>query len=63
MTARKSLVETLMDRDNISRTEAQKLENEARTEMIRRIDEGEDTWDICEEYFGLEPDYLEDLLF
>ena len=35
---------------------------EARNDILNRIMEGEDGFDIIEEY-GLEPDYLEDLLF
>ena len=35
---------------------------EARRDILDRIMDGEDGFDVIEEY-GLEPDYLEDLLF
>ena len=35
---------------------------EARKDILERIMDGEDGFEIIEEY-GLEPDYLEDLLF
>lgn len=35
--------------------------DEARQEILERIADGEDGFDIIDEY-GLEPDYLEDLI-
>ncbi len=59
---RETIEEILMRRDGLSLVEAKELVEEARTELHRRIDEGEMPYDICQEYFGLEPDWLEDLL-
>jgi len=57
-----SIKRTLMDRDNISSSEADNLISEARDELYNRLAEGEMPFDFCEEAFGLEPDYLEDLI-
>ena len=52
----------LMKRDNISEEEADKQIKECREEFYQRLEEGEMPDDICEEWFGLEPDYIFDLL-
>ena len=57
-----NLKEVLMRRDGLTSEEAEKQISEAREELNRRMDDGEDAEDICMEEFGLEPDYLEDLL-
>lgn len=51
--------ETLMRRDKISEAEADRMIKEARE---RVIEDGEDPEEVLLEEFGLEPDYLEDLL-
>ena len=56
-----SLKSVLMARDGVSESEAQNLINEAREDLMARLAEGEMPDDICSEYFGLEPDYLEEL--
>lgn len=58
---RKSIVEVLMDRDGYSKEEASELVEEARTELHERLAKGGMPFDLCEEYFGLEPDYLDEL--
>ncbi len=58
---RKGLIETLMEKDGLTEDEAIKAVNDCREEAISRIECSEMPYDICEEYFGLEPDYLEDL--
>jgi len=35
----------------------------AREEVHQRLEEGDLPYDICEELFGLEPDFLEELIF
>lgn len=45
----------------MSRKEAQDLVEEARKDLNKRLSEGELPFDICEEWFGLEPDYIVDL--
>ena len=58
----KSLKEVLMERDGMSETEAEELIQEAREDMMERLADGEMPHDICEEWFGLEPDYIMDLI-
>jgi hypothetical protein len=58
----KSLKEVLMSRDGLSSTEADERILDARERLIERISEGDQPFDFCEEEFGLEPDYLEDLI-
>ena len=50
--------EVLKKRDRYTEEEI----TEARRDILDRIMDGEDGFDVIEEY-GLEPDYLEDLLF
>ena len=57
-----SIQEVLMKRDGITKEEADNLVRAAKEDLIERLDEGEMPYDICEEWFGLEPDYLEQLL-
>lgn len=54
----KSLKATIMERDGIDSDEADDLIAEARA----CVEEGEDPEEVLEEYFGLEPDYVFDLL-
>ena len=46
----------------MSRKEAQDLVEEARKDLNQRLAEGEYPFEICEEWFGLEPDYIVDLV-
>ncbi len=57
-----SIIKVLMERDELSRSEAVELFKEAQHELNNRLVAGEDCYDICQEYFGLEPDYLMDLI-
>ena len=57
-----SLKKTLMHRDDLTEQEAEALIAEAREDLNKRLANGEMPMDICEEWFGLEPDYLMDLL-
>ena len=57
MAERKTFDEVLRDRDGYTEEEI----TEARRDILDRIMDGEDGFDVIEEY-GLEPDYLEDLL-
>ena len=52
------IVQIIMDRDDMTRSEAMEMLAEAR-EMIA---EGEDPEEVLYDYFGLEPDYVFDLL-
>lgn len=53
-----SVLEVLMRRDGLSRQEGLQLICEAR----RRVYAGEDPEEVLAEEFGLEPDYLFDIL-
>ena len=53
----------LMKRDGMRLKEARELICEAREEALIRLGDGDMPYDICEEWFGLEPDYLDELLF
>lgn len=57
-----SIKEVLMRRDNMSSEDADHLINQAREDMNDRLAEGEMPDDICNEWFGLEPDYIFELL-
>lgn len=53
------LLEVLMRRDGMSRSEAEDAIAEARKAVL---EDGEDPEDILADEFGLEPDYVFDLL-
>lgn len=59
----RSIKQVLIERDGMTETEAEELITEATEDLHERIANGEDAFNICEEYFGLEPDYLDELLF
>jgi len=58
----KSIKEVLMDRDGMSESDADLTISEARGAMNERLANGEMPFDICQEYFGLEEDYLDQLV-
>lgn len=55
---RETFDEVLKRRDGYTQEEVE----ETRLEILERIGNGEDGFDVINEY-GLEPDYLEDLIF
>ena len=59
-----SILQVLMTRDSFSEEDALDLIMEARAELNDYLEEGNTTCaeNICSDYFGLEPDYLDDLL-
>ena len=59
----KTIKEVLMERDGMSEQDADDLIAEAREDFHSRFETGETPMDICEEWFGLEPDYLNEFLF
>ena len=62
---RKGLIETLMQRDKLTREEAEALVEEEKEAIMELIEEGrflDAEATFCAD-LGLEPDYLEDLLF
>lgn len=60
---RKGIKEVLMKRDGISAEEAEDLIAQAREDFNERLEAGEMPFDLCEEWFGLEPDYLDEFMF
>jgi len=59
-----SIRKVLMERDGLSPTEADEQIAEAKEALLQYLDDGDffSAENICEEYFGLEPDYLFDLM-
>ena len=57
-----SLKQEIMLRDELTEEEADAEIAEARKELADRIEEGDMPFDICEELFGLEPDFIFDLI-
>ena len=53
-----AIVKVLMERDGLTRHDAMDMLLDAKA----RVAEGEDPEEILTEEFGLEPDYIEDLL-
>ena len=64
LTNRKSLKQTLIDRDNLTPNEADEEIMLAQDQMNEYLFEGDlnRAYNICQEYFGLEPDYLDDII-
>lgn len=59
---RKTIREVLMDRDGLTAHEADEEFNAALDDFHQRLDGGEMPHNICEEWFGLEPDYIEEFM-
>ncbi len=59
-----SIKRTIMRRDGLSAEEADELIAEAKSQLQDYLAEGdsESAHNICEEMFGLEPDYLFELM-
>ena len=64
MEKRKSILQILMTRDKMTKTEAQELISDAREVFDEYLADGDicSAENICEEYFGLEPDYLDEFM-
>lgn len=58
----RTLKQEIMLRDELTEEEADATIAEAKKELIDRIEEGEMPFEICEELFGLEPDFIFDLI-
>ena len=61
--SRHSMKQVLMDRDGLTEEEAEAQVDDARANLMALIENGdmESAMDVCYDY-GLEPDYLEDLI-
>jgi len=57
-----SIKDILIRRDGISSPEADQLIADATKDLNDRLAEGETPDDICNEWFGLEPDYIFELI-
>jgi len=59
-----SIKEILIRRDNMTEEEASKVIEEAQADLQTYLNEGdmEGAENICQEYFGLEPDYIHELI-
>ena len=55
--------DVLVRRDGMTLSEAKRLVAEAKIDFMERIARGEMPYDICEEWFGLEPDYAEQFIY
>jgi hypothetical protein len=56
------IAEILVKRDGLSLDEAEEMVKECKEELHERLEDGEMPMDICEEWFGLEPDYIDELI-
>lgn len=54
----------LINRDNMTPAEADELITKARDQLQEYLvnDQQDLAYDVCEEFFGLEPDYIDELL-
>ena len=57
-----TIKEVLMQRDSMEEKEAEDLIKEAKEDLHERLANGEEPFDICEEWFGLETDYIFELM-
>jgi len=59
-----NIKDILMRRDGITEEEANELIKDAKEQLQEYLDEGntEAAYEICSDYFGLEPDYIMELL-
>ncbi len=57
-----TIKQVLIRRDNMTPEDADQLIAEAKDDMHARLADGDMPFDLCEEWFGLEPDYLDELM-
>ena len=60
----RSIKQILMTRDDLSEESAQESIDEAREDFNYYLSEGDlkSAYNICQEHFGLEPDYLDEFM-
>ena len=56
------IFEVLVERDGYSKEDARDLMHDARKDLHERLAQGEMPFDLCEEWFGLEGDYIMELM-
>jgi hypothetical protein len=59
---RETIKDILIRRDEMTEGEALDLIQQAKLDLEQGLSDGEPDYDICEKWFGLEPDYLDELL-
>jgi hypothetical protein len=64
-TMKNRIVKILMERDGLTQKEAIDSYNEGLSALNEYLEAGDisSAQDVCEEFWGLEPDYLDDMLF
>jgi len=65
MSTRYSIADVLVRRDGFTEEEAKKEVVAGRKELLRMIATGKgfDAYDFCADRWGLEPDYLDELIY
>jgi hypothetical protein len=60
----RTIKQVLIDRDGLTEVEADERIEEAREALHSYIEAGNlfDAEEVCSEYFGLEPDYIDELM-
>lgn len=58
----RTIKEILIERDDMTEENAEALIKDAKNDLFQRLEKEEMPEDICEEWFGLEPDYLMELI-
>lgn len=58
-----TLKNILMERDGLTASEADADIREAKQELMELIGAGEMPFDFCQDRWGLEPDFLDELMF
>ena len=61
--ARKPVIDTLMESDGLTRSEAIAIKREIVARLWEAMEDGEDPHDVIQDEYGMEPDYLDDLIF
>ena len=59
---RETIADILVRRDGMERADAEQEVKDCKADLECRLANGEMPYDICEEWFGLEPDYLDEIL-
>lgn len=58
-----NLIKVLMHSEDLTREEAIVYAKEMRERLLEAMEEGEDPHEVIQDEYGLEPDYLEGLIF
>ena len=59
---RRSIKDILIERDGMSEEEAEDEIEAAKEDFNERLKNGKMPFEFCSEWFGLEPDYLEEFM-